>query len=298
MLNLKQRLYNWLVRNEVRRPVVLRPGPAPVRPPIAIVTAYFGNVPIWAPVFFVSARKNPDVQFFVYTDLELNAGGVKNVTVKHMTIADFNKQASEAIGTPIEVQHHLAKMSDLKPAYGMIFADDLKDFAYWAYTDFDVAWGDIRKFLTDDLLHAHDIVSSRSDRLCGHFTLFRNTPEYNRTYELIPDVIRAMGHSTHFHLDEIVLTKYLKKAIGKWPLASTARVYWKSNWTIDAKYQRVIGDGPNDRLWWRDGKTFDVEGRELMYLHFHKLKKDMPALNFGPDDSPTAFSISRKGILA
>jgi len=235
LVDYKQHLYNWLVRNGVRRPVVIRPGPAPVRPPIAIVTAFFGKTPIWAPVFFVTARKNPDVQFFVYTDLDdLDSGGAKNVTLKPLTIADFNRKATEAIGTPIEVQHHLAKMSDLKPAYGMIFADDLKGFAYWAYTDFDVAWGDIRKFLTDELLHAHDIISSRTDRLCGHFTLFRNTPEYNRTYELIPDVIRAMGHYTHFHLDETVLTKYLKKATGKWPLASTARVYWKSDWTIDA----------------------------------------------------------------
>jgi hypothetical protein len=152
------------------------------------------------------------------------------------------------------VQHHLAKMSDLKPAYGMIFADDLQGFPYWAYTDFDVAWGDIRKFLTDELLHAHDIISSRTDRLCGHFTLFRNTPEYNRTYELIPDVIRAMGHYTHFHLDETVLTKYLKRRQGSGRSPLRRAVYWKSDWTIDAKYQRVIGEDPSDRLWWRDGK--------------------------------------------
>jgi hypothetical protein len=99
-------------------------------------------------------------------------------------------------------------------------------------------------------------------------------------------------------LDETVLSKYLKKAIGKWPLASTARVYWKSDWTIDAKYQREMGDGPDDALWWRDGKTFDVEGHEMMYLHFHKLKQHMQSINFGSSDSPSAFTISRKGIVA
>jgi len=36
----------------------------------------------------------------------------------------------------------------------------------------------------------------------------------------------------------------------------------------------------------------------MMYLHFHKLKKEMNTINFGAGDSPAAFSISRQGILA
>jgi hypothetical protein len=251
---------------------------------------------MWAPVFFVSARRNPDVQFVLYTDLDVDTGGAANVTLHRMTIPDFNRRASEKLGTLIEVQHHLAKMSDLKPAYGLIFEEDLKAFPFWAYSDFDVVWGDIRRFITDELLHAHDIVSSRSDRLSGHFTLFRNTPEINRTFELIPDVYTAMGHHTHLHLDETVLSKYLKKAIGKWPLKTAARVYWKSDWTIDAKYQREMSD--DDVMWFRDGRTFDVQGNEMMYLHFHKLKQHMQVINFGAGDSPSAFSIGRKGIVA
>lgn len=260
------------------------------------MTVFFGKVPMWAPSFFVSSRRNTDVQFFLYTDLDLPTGDAPNLTLRRMTAREFGQRASDTLGTLIEVDHHLPKMSDLKPAYGLIFADDLKGFPYWAYTDFDVVWGDVRRFVTDELLHAHDIVSARSDRLCGHFTLFRNTPEINRTFELIPDALTAMGHHTHLHLDETVLSKYLKAAIGKWPLQSNARVYWKSDWSIDAKYQRDMDE--NAALTWRDGRTFDVEGREMMYLHYHKLKQHMQGINFTAHDSPSSFLISRKGIYA
>jgi hypothetical protein len=265
-----------------------------VRPSIAIVVVFFGRVPQWAPAFFVTCRKNPDIQFLLYTDLDMPGAASANLTLRHMTIADFETRATEALGTPIVVHHHLAKMSDLKPAYGIVFAEDLAGFDYWAYSDFDVAWGDIRSFVTDQLLHDYDVVSARRDRLCGHFTLFRNTPEFNRMFEIIPDVLTVLSSRTHWHMDETVLTKAIWAKFGRRP----DHVYWASDWIIDAKYQREMGDGPADCLWWRDGKTYNVEGKELMYLHFHKLKQHMQTVEFSMADAPPAFSISRKGLLA
>ncbi len=249
---------------------------------------------MWAPAFFVTCRRNPDVQWFLYTDLDLPSADLGNVTVRRMSVTEFEQRASDTLRTPIEVKHHLAKMSDVKPAYGLIFADDLKGFDYWVYSDFDVAWGDIRQFVTDELLHSYDIISARRDRLCGHFTLFRNTPEQNRAFEIIPDVLTVLSSRTHWHMDESVFTKAIWAKLGRRP----PRLYWKSDWIIDAKYQRAMGDGPNDVLTWREGKTFNVEGEEKMYLHFHKLKQHMSSINFGITDSPSAFTISRKGIFA
>jgi hypothetical protein len=253
---------------------------------------------MYAPAFFESCRGNPDVQYFLYCDFDVPGSVPQNVHVRRMETVEFNQRATEVVGTPIEVRHHLAKVNDFKPVYGLMFEEDLKGFPYWAYSDFDVAWGSIRTFVTDELLHAHDLISARSDRLCGHFTLFRNTPEHNRMWEIIPDVVAALGCPTHMHLDEKVFTKYVKDGLGQWPLTFKSRVYWKSEWTVDAKYQRAMGDGPADLLWWREGRTFDVEGQERMYLHFHKLKGHMQGINFKTGDAPAAFSISRRGIFA
>jgi hypothetical protein len=268
------------------------------RPSIAIVVAFFGQAPQWLPAFLLSCRENRDVQWFMYTDFEVTPATPANVTVKHMEIRDLNLRSSEVLGTKIEIQRSLAKVNDLKPAYGLIFADDLRPFDYWAYSDLDIIWGDIRHFVTDSLLNENDIVSSRADRLSGHFTLFRNTVQTNRTIELIPDLREALAHPRYRHLDERGLTRHLRDRLARTPPPSWPCVYWRQNWTLSAAYQKALGDTQADRLWWRNGRTFAADGKELMYLHFNKLKQHMTTINFGFDETPAAFTINRTGFSA
>ena len=44
------------------------------------------------------------------------------------------------------------KLCDFKPAYGEIFNEFISSFDYWGYCDVDLIWGNIRKFLSNDLL--------------------------------------------------------------------------------------------------------------------------------------------------
>jgi len=269
-----------------------------VRPSIAIVTAFFGKAPFWLPAFLLSCRENPDVRWLIYTDFEVASDIPANVALKHIEVRDFSLRSSEALGTKVEIQRSLHKICDLKPAYGLIFADDLQPFDFWACSDLDIIWGNIRHFVTDRLLQEYDIVSSRADRLSGHFTLFRNTPETNRTFQLIPDLPEEMAYPRYRHLDERELTRHLRAKLDRTPPPASPRVYWREDWTTSAAYQKALGDSDADSLWWRSGRTFGVDGKELMYLHFHKLKQNMTTINFGFDDTPTAFAINRKGFSA
>jgi hypothetical protein len=268
------------------------------RPSIAIVVAFFGRAPLWLPAFFLSCRENPDVRWLLYTDIDVAVDIPPNVALKHLEIRDFTQKSSEALGTKVEIHRSLQKICDLKPAYGVIFADDLQPFDFWACSDLDIIWGDIRHFVTDRLLQEYDIVSSRADRLSGHFTLFRNTVQINRTYELIPNLAEALAYPRYSHLDERELTRHLRERLDTTPPPSWLRVYWREDWTTSAAYQKALGDSDADSLWWRNGRTFGAEGTELMYLHFHKLKQHMTTINFGFSDTPTAFTINRKGFSA
>jgi hypothetical protein len=254
---------------------------------------------MWLPAFFISCRGNSDVQFFIYTDADAPGTIPANVHWQPMDAAALSSRASDVLGTRITIDPLRAKkIADLKPVYGLIFADDLRSFDFWAHSDLDIVWGDVRRFVTEDLLAEHDIVSSRSKRTSGHFTLYRNTPATNRTFELIPDVTTAMADPQHLKLDEHALTRHLRERLGMKPRESAPRVYWREELTTDAKYQRALGNGDADALWWRAGKTYGANGEELMYVHFHKLKQDMRTINFGYDDTPAAFRISRQGFLA
>ena len=262
---------------------------------IAIVVTYFGAAPFWLPAFFWSCRNNPDITWIIYGDLHVDVEPPPNVLLKRMTVPELAKKASDVLGIEIDVVD-LRQICDFKPIYGVMFADDLRAFDFWAYSDLDVVWGNIRHFVTDSVLAKNDIVSSRAKKLSGHFTLIRNTARTNRLFELIPDVAKKMAIQKYLTLDEHEITQRLKEHLNGSSPHDVLRVHWPAELTVNAAYQRGLGSGEDSALWWRDGKTFNAEGEEVMYLHFHKMKKTMEAINFGYDDMPSSFQINRLGV--
>jgi hypothetical protein len=236
------------------------------------------------PAFLVSCRANADVRWIIYGDVDPPPGVPSNVMFKRMSMQQLNERCSRVLGTTIDIK--LRKLCDLKVTYGVIFADDLAPFDFWGCSDLDVVWGDIRRFATDTRLRAHDIFSSRKEKLSGHCTFYRNTPDVNRLFERIPQVRALLSTSHYEHLDERELTKYVR---------SGPRIYWEEELATNAAYQKALRD---ESLTWRDGRTFGPDGRELMYIHFHKLKEDMDAIDFAATDRPQSFRINRQGFFA
>ena len=268
------------------------------RPSIAIVNTYFGQPPAWLPAFFRSCQTNPDVRWLIYADFDVALPTPANVTITPLALAEFNARASAAVGATINIERaNLRKVCDFKPIYGLMFADGLRGVDFWAYSDLDVVWGDIRRFVTDDLLNAHIIVSPRQRKLGGHGTFVRNTEANNRTFEIVPDVLSVLTNPLYQRLDENILTHHLRELIAKSSFKARPKIYWEQEMTISAEYQKALLAGDADwQMWWRDGRTFDVEGREVMYLHFHKLVRCMTTIDFGYGDEPTEFRLSRNGI--
>ena len=266
-------------------------------PRIAIVVTFFGPAPFWLPAFLLSCRQNPDVTWLIYTDTPVDVPLPANVVFKPLSLHALGNRASQVLGTKISISRH-RMICDLKPVYGLMFADDLEPFDFWAYSDLDIVWGDIRKFVTNAVLAENDIVSSRGKKLSGHFTLVRNTVQTNHLFELIPGVEQKMADVRYLRLDEHELTCCLKKHISTAPSYACLRVYWPRELTVKAATQREISANASASLWWRDGTTLDAEGREVMYLHFHKLKQTMNEINFSFDHQPDAFKINSAGIWA
>jgi hypothetical protein len=233
----------------------------------------------------------------IYTDIDVPGPIPANVEIKPAQLHEFGERCSDTLGTRIDIQPtNLPMLCDLKPAYGVIFADDLRRFDFWAHSELDIIWGDIRHFMTDSLLAEHDLLSACHYELAGHFTLFRNTERMNRLFEIIPDVLRLMADPHHYRLDERVLTNELLALAERPSSSSYPRIYWEPELTMSAQYQRALPDGLGGNLWWCRGRTYDAESNELMYLHFHKLKHHMTTINFGFDDAPATFMINRTGV--
>jgi hypothetical protein len=270
------------------------------RPSIAVVVTYFGAVPAWMPAFLRSCEANPDVNWLICADFDAAVPTPPNVRIRPTDLREFNDRASGAVGATINIgQTSLRKVCDFKPVYGLMFADELRGFDWWAYSDLDVVWGDIRRFVTDDLLSNHIIVSPRQRKLGGHGTFLRNTEAVNRTFELIPNVLDQFLNPLYVRIDENILTHHLRELIARSSFKARPRIYWKEEMTISAAYQKALeANGADWALTWRDGRAFDAEGREVMYLHFHKLKQYMDSIDFGYGDQPEVFTLSQRGVRA
>lgn len=89
-----------------------------------------------------------------------------------------------------------------KTAYRIILEDDLKPYDFWGCTDLDLVYGQIDKFVFDDLLKENDVIAARPWYLTGFFFLFRNNDRINNLYKLSSDYKTVFQNSDHFSFTE------------------------------------------------------------------------------------------------
>lgn len=74
------------------------------------------------------------------------------------------------------------KLCDFRPAYGVLFEELVKNYDFWGYGDIDLIYGELDKFITDDLLKNNDLLAFKKGHMHGPFSLYRNNEEVNLLY--------------------------------------------------------------------------------------------------------------------
>lgn len=143
---------------------------------IGLVLPYFGTFPNYFPLFLESCRRNPSVDWHIYTDGDVAYDYPQNVKVHKMSFADFRAKLQRSFDFPISLETPY-KLCDFKPTYGEALAEDLKDYDFWGHCDCDLIYGNIRKFMTEEILSAYPRILNS-----GHTILYRNIPEVNSYY--------------------------------------------------------------------------------------------------------------------
>lgn len=121
-----------------------------------------------------------------------------------MTLTEFNQLAGKQLDLELSIRNPY-KLCDLKPAYGLIFHDYLKDYDFWGYGDIDLIYGRIFDFISDKKLNEYDIISNHSDFIAGHFCLLRNKPEITRLFMKGGYYKKAFLQSNYTGFDEQIL---------------------------------------------------------------------------------------------
>lgn len=257
------------------------------------VIPYFGKLPDTMPVYLRTCGENPDFDWLIITDDHTKYDYPANVHCSYTTFDEFVQRVQSHFDFPIALKRPY-KICDFRAAFGVIFAEELKNYRFWGHCDLDQYFGKIDHFITDEILDSYDKI------LClGHFTLFRNVEKINKMY-LIPDrkwnqsYRDAFSQEKHWIFDE-------------WPAENTCinrimkqeqvKTYYRHDAFCDlvpfvSCFQRLIFDHEiedwskenikNTVFVWQDGELYcchkddrgNIVRREMLYVHIRQRKMD------------------------
>lgn len=236
---------------------------------IAFVIPYFGKLPgkgfeLW----LKSCEYNPTIDWLIFTDDHTQYYYPSNVKVKYCTFEDICQRIQACYDFEITLNRPY-KLCEFKAAYGEIFEKELKGYDYWGMCDIDLIWGDIRVFLTDEILDKYDRIGNQ-----GHLTLFKNNREVNLRYRTCVDGLLnykvAFTNEQSFCFDESGLDAIYN--------ALSIPYYCEVNFAHLRKYDAgfFLDLKPESESWKNHRQIFLWENGSIIryYLHGERLEEE------------------------
>ncbi|GHU83758.1 hypothetical protein FACS189415_6750 [Bacteroidia bacterium] len=247
---------------------------------IVFIIAYMGNLPWYFPYFLQSCRYNPSIDFFIFTDNKEELSNVPpNVHLIPYSIEQFKTDASNALDFNVTIESGY-KLCDFKPAYGLIFENWIKNYDFWGYCDIDVIFGNIRAFMTEELLNEYDVISARHDYLTGCFALYRNNQTMRELFKQSKDYRKVFTEERNFFFDETnfafkAFEKGLHYSKIKTEVESMTHVVRRLQETrqIKAYFEFQIIEGFAGNMLWDKGTLIYRKEFEVLLYHLVRYKR-------------------------
>lgn len=208
---------------------------------ICIIIPYFGKWPKWFDKFIISCKYNPTINWLIVSNNNSPEVLPNNIKFYKISLNKFNELAGYQLGIKTKI-YHPYKICDFKPSFGNIFNSEIKEYDFWGYSDLDLVYGDIRKFISSNILEKYDIISPNSSFIPGHFCLFKNKPRINTLftksvfYKRVFENERIYFFDEHFKYRGIKLKKGYDKKIKMRIKKHLVLSYLKKNYLLSALY--------------------------------------------------------------
>lgn len=259
---------------------------------IILIVAYFGDLPCWFELWLKSCKSNWNINWLLITDDRGEYNYPSNVRVEYM---DMNN-LKNLIDTKLKLRSNIInpyKLCDFKPTYGIVFEDYIGEYNFWGHCDIDLIFGDLREFITEDILLTYNKILRR-----GHLTIYRNNEIVNNYYKLKEDYKRILEDSNNRvfdeaggivkTLDENEIDQYHDEFIADIVVEKEKFMTTKLK---NYKYQVFIYDnGKVYREYLLNGKK---QREEVAYIHFQKRKYNYNNID---DSIENKFFIGPKGF--
>lgn len=246
---------------------------------IAFVVPYFGQFRNYYKFWMRSCYYNPSIDWLVFTDCKVELPP-PNVKIILTTLQELRKRIKALYDFPITLDKPY-KLCDYKPAYGEIFEQELKGYDFWGYCDEDLIWGNIRNFITEEILDKYDKIGSY-----GHCCLLRNNERMRTLYRYESKTIvtyrEAFCSSLSYGFDEThCFSQYCKE--------NGISVFEDKNFfDVSCRYEDfrssscglrlfegrshniIKFDKGNLKMYSVDCKTKEMKSQDILYAHLQK----------------------------
>jgi GR25 family glycosyltransferase involved in LPS biosynthesis len=243
----------------------------------------------------------------IFTDSKKPTNIPKNVKFIKFSLEDFNKLASKKLDMEINITYPY-KICDLRPAFGIIFEKYLKNYDFWGHSDLDGIYGNIRKFISKQILNKYDIITANKHYLLGHFTLYKNTYKINRLFKKA-DYKKIFKNPIYMNFDEcnsffekfrkgkeipnkskkLNLTYIIKKLEKKGKIKVFFQNLCKELWNTNENIKIIFNKGKLKDLY--------SKNRELMYFHFLLYKNNNSAMIKIKNKTQKKFIITNRNFI-
>src|ERR1043166_2398096 len=170
------------------------------RSSICLLRWWFGEFPGYMDCVLRSCAANPDIHWLLLTDNPSRKNFPPNIHTQLISFDELQKLFSQKLGFTVNLSR-IDLLPVFKPAFGFLFEEFLKGYDFWGCCDFDMIFGDLRKYLREDILATNEKILCR-----GHLTLYRNTEPVNRYFMLdcpgMPGYREIFQRGESFQFDE------------------------------------------------------------------------------------------------
>lgn len=243
---------------------------------ICIIACYFGKLPEYFDLWYKSCKKNYSVNFLFITD-QLDNKIDENIKIINMDINNLEMLASNKLKINNIWLKAPYKICDFRPAFGIIFSDFIKDYDFWGHCDIDMIFGNIREFITEEVLKNNDKILKN-----GNLSLYRNNNVMNNLFKqngAIYSYKKVFTTKENYAFDEYTgINKIVKE--------NRIKCFYDNFFVdVDPKYSRfrlVDGENFNNQVfYYENGEIFrayiknDKEIKIEKYSHIHFQKRKM-----------------------
>jgi hypothetical protein len=270
---------------------------------IAVITCWYGPYPWYLPYFMHSCSFNPTVDFYIITDnLEEIPNQPDNVKIIFRTIEQLKTVAYLKLGFEINIDYPY-KLNDFKPAFGFLFPEIVQGYDFWAQSDLDVIFGNLRNFLDEEFLSNYDFISVRQDYATGCFALYRNNEKMNTYFMKSIHYQQIFSSPKHYCFDECSFAyEALKtgKSILEIPTetVSFTHLMKAGQLTNDIRthFDFILLEGLPGQIIFNNGTLVYKQEFEIILYHLIHVKTQF-SLKTVPNEIPNTYSISTTQFL-